>query len=74
MNIKDILDLGTTGLLAVGVWALWVRLNTVTDRMLDQLEQGRAERLVIARQNGLSTQDLSAQAQEIRAKAKQDRS
>lgn len=66
MTIKDILDLGTTGILAVGVWALWTRLSSVTDRVFNMLEQGQAERQVIARQNGLSTQDLRAEAAKVR--------
>ena len=58
MTIKDVLDYGTTGILAVGVWALWLRLNSITDRLFGYLEDARIERAVSAKSNGLDTQDL----------------
>lgn len=68
MTLKDVLDAGSTGILAAGVWMLWMRLNTVTDRMFNYLEQGAAERQVLAQQVGLTTGDLSAAAAEVRRK------
>lgn len=67
MTLKDVLDAGSTGILAAGVWLLWARLNAVTDRLFGYLEQGAAERQVLARQIGLSQQDLHKQSAEIRA-------
>lgn len=43
-NIKDILELGTTGVLAVGVIALWQRLGVITDKMFVYLEHARLDR------------------------------
>lgn len=68
MTPKDVLDAGLTGVLAAGVWLLWVRLNTVTDRLFTLLEQGAAERQAIANSVGMTSQDLSAAAAEIRAR------
>lgn len=58
MTIKDILDYGTTGVLAVGVWALWIRLNTITDRLFTLLEAAAVERAAIAKSQGLDTQQM----------------
>lgn len=62
ITITDILDLGTSGLLVLFLWKLWERLTHVTDRLLELAEQAQAERLVIARMNGLETQDLKHDA------------
>lgn len=35
MTLKDILDLGTTGLLMVTAVTLWRRLNKVTDQLIE---------------------------------------
>jgi len=69
MTLQDILKLGTDGILAVGVWALWMRLTTVEDRLFKLLEDGQAERAAIAHQVGLTTQDLRAAADAARARS-----
>lgn len=66
LTLKDVLDLGAQGIMAVAVVALWLRLNKVTDRWLDEKEQESAEREVLARLAGWTKQDLSAEAQRVR--------
>lgn len=66
MTLKDILDLGTNGLLVVFLGMLWARLNKVTDILIENGRQAAAERVVIARQAGLTTQTLHDEAQVIR--------
>lgn len=46
LNLKDIVDLGTSGMLLVFLWQVWKRLNTITDIMI--AERARAE---MGRQN-----------------------
>ena len=66
LTLKDVLSTGTSGILAAGVWLLWVRLNTITDRLFTYLERGANERAAIAESLGMSTQDLSAAAEAIK--------
>jgi len=44
LTLKEVLDLGLTGVLAVGVVALWNRLGKLTDRMFVYLESAREDR------------------------------
>lgn len=65
--LKDLLDLGSNGVLAFVVFRLYDRLNAITDRLFEYLEEGRADRKLIAEANGLSTKDLSdARAEAVR--------
>lgn len=66
LTLKDIVDIGSNGFLIYLVLRLLARIDAVTDRLLDNAEQASAERKVIARQNGLSTQDLTVEAQKVR--------
>lgn len=56
------------------IWMLWGRLNSVTDRLFKILEQGAAERAVLAQNMGMNTQDLSEAAAEVRKRRLQDSS
>lgn len=42
-TIKNLADLGGTVILTVMLYLLWVRLNTVTDRIIDILQTMREE-------------------------------
>jgi len=64
--LKDLLDLGSNGVLAYVVFRLYDRLNAVTDRLFAYLERASDERQAIAQANGLNTQDLSDAAAEVR--------
>lgn len=44
LTVKDIVDLGMSGLSVVGLYLLWGRLNQVTDRLFGYLEIARQER------------------------------
>lgn len=44
LSLKEIVDLGATGLQIVGLWLLWQRLNVLTDRLFAYLEDARKER------------------------------
>lgn len=55
LSLKEIVDLGATGLQIVGLWLLWNRLNLLTDRMFAYLENARQERHALRNQvQGLS--------------------
>jgi len=66
LTIKDIATLGSNGLLTFFLIQVWRRLNAVTDVLIESSRQAAAERQVIAKANGLSTQDLSHAAAQIR--------
>ena len=44
LNLKDVIDLGASGLQIVMIWLLWKRLNEVIDRLFSYLESARLER------------------------------
>lgn len=44
LTLKDVLDLGASGILIVIVWRLWMRLNVITDRMFIYLESAKQDR------------------------------
>jgi len=44
LTVKEVLDLGATAVLAVGVIALWKRLTSITDRMFIYLEAAKRDR------------------------------
>lgn len=67
-TLKDFIDLGSNGLLTFFLWQVWQRLNKVTDVLIENAQQSAAERAVIAKQAGLSTADLSAEARAVRQK------
>jgi len=66
LTIKDVATLGSNGLLTLFLIQVWRRLNAVTDVLIENGRQAAAERQVIAKANGLSTQDLSREARRIR--------
>lgn len=74
LTLKDILDLGTNGLLVVFLWLLWQRLNYVTDFLIKDRIEAQAERRAIARQAGLTTQDLRQEAKSIRQQLENEKS
>jgi hypothetical protein len=58
LQLKDFLTLGSNGLLTFFLYSLWKRLNTVTDVLIENGRVSSAERAVIAKAAGLTTQDL----------------
>ena len=44
LTLKDVLDLGMQGVLLVFVFALWRRLNEVTDMFLKDRVEAKAQR------------------------------
>lgn len=68
LTVKDIATLGSNGLLTLFLFQVWRRLNAVTDVLIENGRQAAAERQVIAKANGLSTQDLRMEAAQIRAR------
>lgn len=68
LTLKDILDLGMQGILLVFVYALWQRLNTVTDRFFEDREAASAEREIIARLAGLEPAELHSEASYVLAR------
>lgn len=70
LALKDFLALGSNGLLTFFLYKVWERLNKVTDVLIENAQQAAAERQVIAKANGLSTQDLRQEAEAIRRQMK----
>lgn len=66
LTLKDLIDLGMSGILLAFCFALWQRLNYVTDFLINDRKQAQAERRVIAKSAGLTTQDLSREARKVR--------
>lgn len=44
LNLKDVIDLGMTGILLYMNRDLWKRLDALTDRLFTYLEEGRKSR------------------------------
>ena len=44
LALKDVIELGATGLQIIGLYLLWNRLTQVTDRLFSYLEDARRER------------------------------
>lgn len=70
LTLKDILDLGLQGILLVFVYALWQRLNAVTDRWFDYQEKADAEREVLATLSGIPAMDFHREASYVRERRK----
>jgi hypothetical protein len=66
LTLKDLIDLGMSAILLVFCWLLWNRLNYVTDFLIKDRIEAQAERRVIAKNAGLTTQDLSREAKAVR--------
>lgn len=66
LTLKDIIDIGTSGMLLLFVYMLWQRLNVVTDKIFSYLQEGAAEREVIAKELGLTTQQLTIASEVVR--------
>jgi hypothetical protein len=66
LQLKDFLTLGSNGLLTFFLYKLWVRLNQVTDVLIEINKQSSAERRALAKAQGLDTQDLAREAARIR--------
>jgi len=64
--VQLIAQLGSTGIVLVILFALWNEYKLQAAYIRERLDQSDAERKVMAKELGLSTQDLSAQAAEIR--------
>lgn len=73
LTLKDILDLGTSGMLIVFLGLLWQRLNKVTDILIENGKQASAERQVIAQLVGLTPKELQADAHQVRSRQGADR-
>jgi len=65
--LKDLLDLGVSGLLTFFLWQLWQRLNKVTDYLIQDREQAKAERQAIAQASGLTEEEFHKLAALLRA-------
>jgi hypothetical protein len=60
VTLKDLIDLGTSGMLVFFLWKVWDRLNEVTDVVLKDRYQAAVEREIIAEANGVSRDELRA--------------
>ena len=58
--LQFLVDAGGNAFLIYLVLRLLSRIDAITDRILANQEQGAAERAVIAKEVGLTTQDLKA--------------
>lgn len=52
LTFKDIIDLGSNAVYLFFIFKLWERLTQLTDVMIKDRDEARAERLVIAQQVG----------------------
>lgn len=44
LTLKEVVDLGFSGVSLLGLWLLWTRLNLLTDRLFAYLEDARSDR------------------------------
>lgn len=64
--LTQVAQLGATGILLVILFFLWQEFREQNKFIRDQLLQLEAERVVLARQIGMTTQQLTSEAQVVR--------
>lgn len=52
LTLKDIIDLGTSGMLLFFLWQVWTRLNLITDIMIAERARSAMDRQAIAQAVG----------------------
>lgn len=70
-TLKFLIEAGGNGFLIYLVLRLLSRIDAITDRLLANQEQAAAERAAIAKEVGLTTQDLTLAVQLARKNQKE---